>query len=227
VKLRPGSRGKPEETRAAILHAAMHEFAEVGLAGARTGSIARAAGVNKALIHYYFKDKETLYTAALDHVFSGVSKRLLEVFERKTSPREKILGYVAAHFDFIASEPTYPRVVQREMMASPRTRSRHVVRILELYFRPVLAKVIATLEEGMRAGEFRKVDAAHFAISMAAATVFYFSNAGIMGVLLGGDPLSSRRVAERRAAVLDQVSAALAPQRSSAVKVRRQKAGSR
>ncbi|HLX75931.1 MAG TPA: helix-turn-helix domain-containing protein, partial [Terriglobales bacterium] len=60
---RLGSRGRPEQTRAAILKAAMAEFAQEGVAGARTDAIARAARVNKALLYYYFKDKEALYGA--------------------------------------------------------------------------------------------------------------------------------------------------------------------
>ena len=63
---RLGTRGQPEESRAAILHAAAREFAEQGIAGARTDAIARTAQVNKALLYYYFKDKETLYGAVLD-----------------------------------------------------------------------------------------------------------------------------------------------------------------
>ncbi|MGH9515612.1 MAG: helix-turn-helix domain-containing protein, partial [Terriglobales bacterium] len=53
--IRLGTRGKPEESRAAILKAAVVEFAREGVAGARTDAIARAARVNKALLYYYFK----------------------------------------------------------------------------------------------------------------------------------------------------------------------------
>ena len=73
TKPRLGSRGRPEESRAAILQAAVREFSREGVAGARTDAIARAAGVNKALLYYYYKDKETLYGAVLDHVFGGLS----------------------------------------------------------------------------------------------------------------------------------------------------------
>ena len=59
-KGRLGSRGRPDESRAAILKAAAREFAEHGIAGSRTDAIARKAKVNKALLYYYFKDKETL-----------------------------------------------------------------------------------------------------------------------------------------------------------------------
>src|SRR6202790_396333 len=97
---RLGSRGRPEQSRAAILQAAVREFADQGIAGARTDAIARAAKVNKALLYYYFKDKEALYGAVLDQVFGGLIGCVGEVFSRGLPPREKILGYAGAHFDF-------------------------------------------------------------------------------------------------------------------------------
>ena len=77
-----GSRGRPEESRAAILKAAVAEFSREGPAGARTDAIARAAKVNKALLYYYFKDKESLHGAVLDQVFGDSGSRC-----RKYCPR--------------------------------------------------------------------------------------------------------------------------------------------
>src|SRR6266849_7162843 len=98
-KPRMGSRGRPEESRAAILEAAVHEFSREGVAGARTDAIARAAGVNKALIYYYFKDKDTLYGAVLDQAFSGLKATVFRVLDSELPPREKIMSYVGAYFD--------------------------------------------------------------------------------------------------------------------------------
>src|SRR6267154_6338960 len=90
-----GSRGEPEKTRAAILKAALEEFMHEGPSGARTEEIARRAGVNKALLYYYFKDKEGLYTAALEQVFTGLHDRVMSVLDNQTLlPREKLLKYV-------------------------------------------------------------------------------------------------------------------------------------
>src|SRR5216683_3077709 len=114
---RPGSRGEPEKTRAASLKSALEEFAHEGVTGARTDEIARRAGVNKALLYYYFKDKEGLYAASLEQVFSGLFDKVMAVLERTDLPPcEKLLLYVQAHFDYIASSPMYPRLVQREFM---------------------------------------------------------------------------------------------------------------
>src|SRR5258707_12688430 len=85
---RLGTRGQPEESRAAILKAAGAEFAEQGTAGARTDAIARAAHVNKAMLYYYFKDKDTLYEEALDHVFSGLRARLMALVASKLTTQQ-------------------------------------------------------------------------------------------------------------------------------------------
>src|SRR5207248_6654695 len=110
-KPRMGSRGRPEQSRAAILDAAVREFSREGVAGARTDAIARAARVNKALLYYYFEDKETLYGAVLDRVFTGLTEKVLPVLESNLPPREKFLQYVGAHFDYVASNALLPAIV--------------------------------------------------------------------------------------------------------------------
>jgi TetR/AcrR family transcriptional regulator len=66
-----GSRGKPEESRAAILKAAVGEFAEHGIAGARTDAIARAARVNKALLYYYLRTRTRCMKQCWTMCFAG------------------------------------------------------------------------------------------------------------------------------------------------------------
>jgi TetR/AcrR family transcriptional regulator len=204
-----GSRGQPEESRAAILQAAAEEFAKHGIAGARTDTIARAAQVNKALLYYYFKDKETLYRAVLDSVFSGMKAAVFDVLDTELPPREKIMAYAGGYFDFIASDQIYSRLMQREMMRAREGHGEHIDRLVKIYFQPVYGRVGELLRKGIAEGEFRKVDPAHFVPSMMAMIVFYFSSAPVMQRIVRFNPLAPERIAERRAAVLDFISAAL------------------
>jgi TetR/AcrR family transcriptional regulator len=203
------ARRHPERTRQAILKAALLEFAQEGMAGARIDHIARAAHVNKALLYYYFKDKEELHGAVLDQVFSGLAERINEVLDRDLLPREKLLAYAGAHFDYIAASPLYPRVVQREMMRAGRKGSPHIRSIVERYFRPMQGRLMELFRAGMESGDFRRVDAAHFVFSIVAMNVFYFSSAPVLALMTQGDPLAPQSVAARRAAVLDLIAAAL------------------
>ena len=75
---------RADQSRDRILHAAIREFSEHGLAGARTGAIAAAARVNKALLYYYFRDKEALYVASLEEVAGKVQTKIGQV--------KKVLG---------------------------------------------------------------------------------------------------------------------------------------
>jgi TetR/AcrR family transcriptional regulator len=206
---RLGTRGRPEESRASILTAAVAEFAEHGIAGARTDAIARAAHVNKALLYYYFKDKDALYEAVLDHVFGGLQDRVMPVLDSKLPPRQKMLEYLGTYFDYIAANPRFPRVVQAEWMRSGGKGSAPMQRVAKQYFRPIFAKLVEVLREGIAAGEFRTVNPMDFLPSVAAVIVFYFAAAPVMKTLLKVDPLSEQRIRERRAFVLDFISAAL------------------
>jgi TetR/AcrR family transcriptional regulator len=216
-----GSRGKPEESRAAILQAAAREFAEQGIAGARTDAIARAAKVNKALLYYYFQDKETLYGAVLDNAFSRMRADVFQALDSDLPPREKIIAYAGAYFDFIASNQIYPKLMQREMMRAREGNSVHIDRLVRTYFQPVYRRVGDLLQQGVKEGEFRKVDPAHFVPSMVAMIVFYFSSAPVMQRIVRFNPLAPERIAERRAAVLDFISAALFLPRAGASPVRK------
>lgn len=214
---RMGSRGQPQESRAAILQAAAHEFAAHGVAGARTDAIAREAHVNKALLYYYFKDKETLYGAVLDDAFAGLKAAVFRVLDSELPPREKMLAYAGAYFDFIASNQLYPRLMQREMMRAREGRSPHIEKIIKQYIQPIFLRVSEVMRDGIARGEFRAVNPAHFVPSVIAIIVFYFSSAPMMQKIVGFNPLTAEHIAERRAAVLDFISAALFQPKSNTV----------
>ena len=92
-----------EKTRAIILTTAERIFAQTGLAGARTDLIAKAAGVNKAMLYYYFKSKEDLYEAVVEDHFRRFNERALELLGSRGSARDVLLQYVSLHFDFITA----------------------------------------------------------------------------------------------------------------------------
>jgi hypothetical protein len=87
--------------------------------------------------------------------------------------------------------------------------SPHIEKVIKTYIQPIFARVSEVLREGIAKGEFRAVNPVHFVPSMVAMIVFYFSSAPMMQKIVGFNPLTPERIAERRAAVLDFISAAL------------------
>lgn len=217
------SRGhQPEERRQAILNASLREFAEQGMAGARMDTIAERAGVNKALLYYYFEDKDSLYAALLDSVFQRFRTQLFKVFEADATPGQRILTYARIHFDLIAASPYYARIFQGELSNSRAELSPLLRRILNEFSLPLGQKLIAVLEQGIASGEFRAVDPMNFISSMIAVIVHYFAVGPLIRELRGSDPFAPANIVARRRAVLDFIAAALFTNRTAAVKAARQ-----
>jgi TetR/AcrR family transcriptional regulator len=199
------AKAKRPATVQRILKAAETIFADRGLAGARTGAIARAARVNNALLYYYFRNKAGIYRFTLKMVFSQLRSQAGAALDGPGSPRERLHGYVNAYFDFVAEHPTYPRLVQRQLLAH----GPGLDGIVENYFRPLNERLMATIRAGVESGDFRNVDPRQTALSIVAITVFYFAAAPVLAELWKCDPLKPANLAARRTAVLDFLEHAL------------------
>lgn len=186
-------------TRAAILAAAERVFARAGLAGARTDLIAAQAGVNKALLYYYFQSKEKLYQAVLEDLFEQFNRQALQVLAEPGSAREVLLRYVSLHFDFISARRRHAPLFQQFVSAGGKF-SEGLVR---KYFEPRSRAVTKLLERGARDGEFRRADHFHTAISIVALIVFYFSAAPVFQMLGHVDAYAAANLKRRKQEVLD------------------------
>jgi TetR/AcrR family transcriptional regulator len=222
---RRGSRCQPEASRKAILRAALAEFAQEGLAGARVDAIADAAGVNKALLYYYFHDKETLYGATLENFFAPLHQRIIEVCDRPGPAGERFLNYAREHFDSIAASPHHARIFMGELMSASRGGKTHLDRILTKYMLPIGVRVLALLQEGVHSGEFRPVDPAQFLPTAIGSIVHYFLTAPLRQRFVKLMPMTEPSIESRRAAVLDFIAAALFADRAAGVKLAAKVAG--
>jgi AcrR family transcriptional regulator len=198
-------RKRAVDSRAAILRAAERIFADAGLGGARTDAIAAQAGVNKALLYYYFKSKDELYYAILEDHLKAFHRRVMDVLSGGGSARAKLLAYVSVHFDFISARPNYPRLFHRLMM----TGGKPLERVAREFSAPVYRKLAAIIEDGIRSGELRKVDGQHAALSVVALIVFYFSAAPVFKVVTNTDPYDQAHLVRRKQEVLKFIRFAL------------------
>lgn len=187
------------DTRAALLAAAERIFAERGLAGARTEEIAGAAGVNKALLHYYFETKEKLHRAVLENLLERFAASVREPLGDRRDPRAALLGYVERHFAFLRAHPNYPRLFQRQLMSG----GPYLRVLVGRYLRPLYGTLARTLRAGIRRGQFRPVDVNNTVVSLIALTVFYFAAAPVLSQIFGRDVYEERLVAARQRAVMD------------------------
>lgn len=194
---------RADHTRARILEAAIREFSENGLAGARTEQIAEEAGVNKALLYYYFKGKEELYEAALEAVVETVRANSFAVLETDAPAGERFLRIVLNHFDRMYSNRAFQSLMQQEMIRLHRGESNAMGPISEKLMRPLWARVKVVVEEGIAAGELIPVEWTQLIYAGLGANVFYFLSAPMTKWSLGYDPLEPAALDIRRKVAIE------------------------
>ncbi len=193
---------RADQTRARILEAAISAFSEQGLAGARTEQIATAAGVNKALIYYYFQSKDELYNAALDAVAQQVVASSMATMSTENSAGERLVQFVLNHFDRIHSQQSFQSLMHQEMMRVHQGERNALSAIVEKVYRPTTKRFLELIEEGQRTGELIQTDPWQLMNSSLGANMFYFLSIPVVNLLTERDLLSKEELENRRKAAV-------------------------
>ena len=207
------------DTRSRILDAALSEFSANGLSGARTDRIAQAAGVNKALLYYYFESKENLYLAALEMIAAKIRDRTLAVFLRECSPGERVLRSALEHFDRILTQHEFQGLMQQEMMRVHKGENTALPTLVERVFAPVMTMYQSMVREGVASGELIEVEWMQIYLASLGANVFYFLSAPVWRMLLPTEPFSSEAIAARRIALVEFLGQAIFKDRQRGAEV--------
>ncbi len=195
------TKSKSRETEAQILDAAEQLFARVGFYGATTQEIAEACGVTKAMIHYYFDTKERLYRAVLDRILFELIKLVQEASGRQGSRAERLDHFVRGFFDYVSRHPQFGRLT---FMGSG-DQSRYFDGIVTTFFRPLFDRGVHFIEDGIAAGEFRRVDARQLLLAIYSTAMGYFADAPFVSLLIDDEALNAARIEARREALLKMV----------------------
>ncbi len=181
---------KAKDTRSRILEAATRVFSEKGKEGARMHEIAELAGVNQAMLHYYFSTKEGLYEEMLYRIFSGVLGQIVPVFfqDSEKDPRLKIEGFVDAYVDFIASQPYLPPIMMREIAGGAETVVKVLARVLSEKQVKLPEGFVEVIGKGVDDGAIRAVDPMQAAVSVIGMSLFYFVGRPLIRMIWGLDP---------------------------------------
>jgi len=163
------------DPRSRILNAAFKTFAEKGFDGSRTREIAASAGVNLAMVHYYFGSKEELYVKTVQPVFIELLDRLESAVNECSEPVECLSSIVDGYFDFLSKNPDFPRLMMWEQVSGGR--------YLEKIFKPILfadesrtpARLTQLFQQGIDSKVFIIDSPVQAVISMVALCVFPFA----------------------------------------------------
>jgi len=166
-----------EETRELILQAAETEFANRGFARARLEDIAEPVGITRAAIIYHFGDKQALYTAVLEATFKALAERIRAALEADAPHAERVERLIGAWVDYAAERPTLARLFMREVADSPRELAPELRQLVD----PMFSVVTEGIEKGQNDGAFRKVDPVLVVSILAGATMWFVTDAPLLG----------------------------------------------
>ena len=172
-----------------ILAAATEEFAVNGFFGARTKAIADAAGVNKAMLHYYFRTKENLYGEVIKTAFQKILTRLSEAWLVRRSMDVRIRMVVNSFMDTYAESPGFLKIILREVIEGG-DRLRRAVKHLEQGAqglrtdRGPASHVVDRIASELRVGP---LEATHFMVNLVGMCVISFTSPLLLEALLDFD----------------------------------------
>ena len=168
-----------------ILASAEQEFLTKGYDGARTTSIAQAAGVTHAMLHYYFRTKEQLFERIVDEKFETMSHSMFAIMGDPSLPIvERIKGGIEAHFDFIAANPLLPRFVINEIISRPE-RYKLLYKRVGAVIDNVYCSLQFEIDRSAERGEIEWVDVKMLFISILSLNIFTFIAYPFMESLMG------------------------------------------
>jgi TetR/AcrR family transcriptional regulator len=173
-------------SRDQILDAAERLFAAQGFARTTIKQIGREAGVNSALLYYYFEDKERLYREVLQRLVADLVARTVSRLAAEGPPKERLRAFLEAQAETLAGNPHFPRLLVRELAESD---AAHAVEQIQLIAATTFRRLCDLIVEGQRAGDFRAdLDPRFAAISTVAQVAYFFVARPAVRVLLDAGP---------------------------------------
>jgi AcrR family transcriptional regulator len=178
----PGNSIEKSDKRQHLIQVAELLFAQHGYEAVSIRLLAKEAGVNLAMISYYFGSKEGLFAAILENKIPRTREKLEDIMAQTKDPWERIARTVDIYVDSMFSNHSFSRVITREM--STRQRPDNVKLIVE-HISKNMRIIRGFIEEGQASGQFRDVDNNLTLASFFGTLTTMISNTGMMCMLTG------------------------------------------
>lgn len=190
-----GRKGKDTNTESKILDAARQVFIEKGLAGARMQDIADSAEINKAMLHYYFKNKEMLF----ELIFRETAGKLFPHFEMLMDSDlgffDKIRSIVSSHIETMVQNPYLPLFIMNEMNKNPEIGMKNFFEAQKPGF---VKKFRESIEVSIQEGLIQPINPLHLIMNMFSMCAFPFIAKPMIKLLTGVEDEQFRNLMDQR-----------------------------
>ena len=186
---------KDQSTEEKILTAAKKVFVRSGMAGARMQDIADEAGINKAMLHYYFRNKEKLFEVIFREAAAKLFPKLNMVFESDLSLFEKIERFTVQYIDVILENPYLPLFVLNEINRDPEAFLTHIWQRENM---PRPEKFLDQIEREIKKGNIKRISPLQLLLNLISLCIFPFMARPMFQIHLGVDDLQFRNLMQQR-----------------------------
>ena len=162
---------KDTTTEEKILAAARKVFTTKGMTGARMQDIADEAGINKAMLHYYFRDKDKLFETIFIAEAQRFFPRINMIFQSDAPLFEKIENFITEYIDEMQENPYLPWFVLNEINRDP---DQFLYKIWGKENLPKPGKFLEQIEKEVKNGTIKRTDPLHLLMNMISLTIFPF-----------------------------------------------------
>jgi len=185
---------KNRSTEIGILNAAKRIFERKGMEGARMQEIADEAGINKALLHYYFRSKQLLFEAVFKNAFLLLAPTLNKVLNNNSSLFEKIRGFSNNYISFIIKHPYLPNFIIQELNRNPN----FLVEIIPKEDFPSIEKFKNQVTESIEKGIIKPIDSSQLFINLVSLNILPFLAAPLLKSFLTINNTEYQQLLENR-----------------------------
>jgi AcrR family transcriptional regulator len=190
------------DTERRILDAAHVVFMRRGTAGARMQAIAAEAGVNQALLHYYFRTKEQLAQTAFARAASQFMPAVIDVMASDGELEDKVARVVALELDHLSRVPSLPGYIIGEVTHHPERARQLIMAMAGQSADRIRPRVFGALEAQIAArvasGAMRPIAPQTFMVNLLALCIFPFAARPMLMAMLGLDERGFARFIARR-----------------------------
>jgi len=187
-------KSKDENTENQILDAAENVFQRKGMDGARMQEIANEAGINKAMLHYYYRSKQLLFEAVFKKAFSLLAPELNKILNDDSSIEIKIRNFTQNYISFIIKHPYLPFFIIQELNRNPD----FILKLKDGKGFPNLEKFKGQVTAEVENGTLKPIKGEQLFINILALNIFPFVATPLIKAFVNIDEKAFKKLMEER-----------------------------
>jgi TetR/AcrR family transcriptional regulator len=185
---------KNENTEDQILSAAKNVFQRKGMDGSRMQEIADEAGINKAMLHYYYRSKQLLFEAVFKNAFALLAPQLNKILNDDDSIEQKVRKFTYNYISFIIKHPYLPYFIIQELNRNPE----FILKMLKSKSFPTIKKFNNQVKAEVKNGTIKPIKGEQLFINIIALNIFPFVATPLIKGLIDIDDKAFKGLMEDR-----------------------------